>query len=236
MRENIIQITGAIVLTMLLIGGLLWWSTRDSAPKELLLTDEGKVEEFAGPYATDTIQDKTPIAMHNENNPVAVVTTNKGVIEIELFADQMPITTANFIKLAKEGYYDGIKFHRVIKDFMIQGGDPNTKTDNTASYGTGGPGYTIQDEFVTADNLSNVRGTIAMANTGQPNSGGSQFFINTKDNTFLDFDKEPLTSRHPVFGKVIAGMDVVTAVEAVPTGARDLPTDPVTIESLVIRE
>lgn len=146
----------------------------------------------------------------------------------------MPITVGNFAKLAESGFYDGTKFHRVIDGFMIQGGDPNSKGDDVASYGTGGPGYTIQDEFVAADNLSNVRGTIAMANTGQPNSGGSQFFINTVDNTGLDFNKEPLTSKHPVFGQVISGMDVIDTISGVETGARDLPVDPVTIESVKI--
>jgi peptidylprolyl isomerase len=167
-------------------------------------------------------------------NPKAVFKTNKGTFEMELFEDQMPITVGNFVKLAEEGYYDGTKFHRVIDGFMIQGGDVNSKGDNTASYGTGGPGYTIQDEFVAAPNLSNVRGTISMANTGQPNSGGSQFFINTVDNLGLDFDKEPLSSKHPVFGHVISGMDVVDSISSVETGARDLPVEPVVIESLTI--
>ncbi|MDB9944469.1 peptidylprolyl isomerase [bacterium] len=175
--------------------------------------------------------------MTNETNRIAVFTTNKGVIEMELFEDSMPITTGNFIKLAEEGYYDGIKFHRIIDGFMIQGGDPNTKGEDTATYGTGGPGYTIEDEFVEGENLSNVRGTISMANTGQPNSGGSQFFINTVDNLALDFDKEPLSSKHPVFGRVVEGMDVVDIISDVETvPGRDLPVEPVVIESLTIRE
>jgi peptidylprolyl isomerase len=147
----------------------------------------------------------------------------------------MPITVGNFTKLASEGFYNGTKFHRVIEGFMIQGGDPNTKTDDTASYGTGGPGYTIQDEFVANPLLSNVPGTIAMANTGQPNSGGSQFFINTAANTFLDFDKEPMTSRHPVFGRVITGLEVIDTISTTPTGPGDQPIDPVVIESVVLR-
>ncbi len=119
---------------------------------------------------------------------------------------------------------------------MIQAGDPNSKGADSGTYGTGGPGYTIQDEFVADPLLSNVRGTIAMANTGQPNSGGSQFFINTVDNVGLDFDKEPFASRHPVFGRIVDGMDVVDAISATPVGARDLPTDPVIIESITIAE
>ena len=145
----------------------------------------------------------------------------------------MPITAGNFIKLAEEGFYDNTKFHRVIDGFMIQGGDPNTKTEDVASYGTGGPGYAIPDEHVEGEKLTNVRGTIAMANSG-PNSGGSQFFINLVDNSFLDFNKEPLSSKHPVFGRVIEGMDVVDAIANVETGARDIPVEDVVIESVSV--
>ena len=137
----------------------------------------------------------------NDNNTVRIK-TEKGDIVIELY-DNMPITAGNFKKLASEGYYDGVIFHRVIDDFMVQGGDPT-------GTGTGGPGYTIEDEFV--EGSTNVRGTVAMANSG-PNSGGSQFFINTVDNTYLDWDKPPETSKHPVFGKIIEGMDVVDRIE-----------------------
>ena len=162
-----------------------------------------------------------------------ILKTNKGDIGIDLYTDQMPITTKNFLTLAGEGFYNGTKFHRVIPNFMIQGGDPNTKGDDASQYGTGGPGYTIQDEFVAG--LSNVRGTISMANTGAPNSGGSQFFINLVDNTGLDFDKQPLTSKHPVFGKVVSGMDVVDAIAQTPTSANDAPVTPVVIESIEVR-
>ncbi len=149
----------------------------------------------------------------------------------------MPITTANFVKLAEEGFYNGIKFHRIIDGFMIQAGDPNTKGDNTLSYGSGGPGYTIQDEFVEGELLTNTRGTIAMANTGQPNSGGSQFFINTVDNKPLDWnDTIAPQSKHPVFGRVVNGMDIVDAISQVETGPRDLPVEPVIIESVTIVE
>ncbi|MBX2866894.1 peptidylprolyl isomerase [Candidatus Kaiserbacteria bacterium] len=168
-------------------------------------------------------------------NRTAIITTNKGIITLELFEEQMPITTANFVKLAEEGFYNDTKFHRVIDGFMIQGGDPNSKGDDALSYGTGGPGYTIQDEFVEGESLSNTRGTIAMANTGQPNSGGSQFFINTVDNTALDFNKEPFTSRHPVFGRIVSGLDVVDAISKVQTGVRDVPVEPVVITSIVIQ-
>jgi len=144
--------------------------------------------------------------------------TSKGDIVIELY-DNMPITAGNFEKLVREGFYDGIIFHRVIDNFMIQGGDP----DGT---GTGGPGYSIDDEFV--EGSSNLRGTISMANSG-PNSGGSQFFINLVDNTFLDWDKQPLQSKHPVFGKVIEGMDVLDAISKVEVNGQDKPVEDVVI-------
>ena len=167
-------------------------------------------------------------------NPIAVFDTSKGIVEIELFLDKAPVTAGNFAKLAKSGFYNGTKFHRVIKGFMIQGGDPNSKEVDASRYGTGGPGYTIQDEFVSG--LSNVRGTISMANTGRPNSGGSQFFINHADNVGLDHDKPPLTSSHPVFGKVVKGMEVIDVIAGVETNANDIPLVPVTIRTITIRE
>jgi peptidylprolyl isomerase len=151
--------------------------------------------------------------------------TNKGIIDLELFEETTPRTVANFLSLAKEGFYTGVKFHRVIKGFMIQGGDPLTK-DDTKPYlwGTGGPGYTFEDEI--GDTNGNYAGTISMANAG-PNTNGSQFFINVKDNNFLD-------TKHTVFGRVSAGMDVVTAIEGVPTGEGDRPVDAVVIEGIEI--
>ncbi|HXW98430.1 MAG TPA: peptidylprolyl isomerase [Methanomicrobiales archaeon] len=137
--------------------------------------------------------------------------TTMGNITLELRPD-MPVTAGNFLKLAGQGYYDGTIFHRVIDGFMIQGGDPT-------GTGRGGPGYAIPDEF-TRDN-HNLRGTIAMANAG-PNTGGSQFFINLVDNTFLD-------TKHPVFGKVVAGMDVVDKIGKVKTDSNDRPITTVKI-------
>ena len=143
-----------------------------------------------------------------------VIHTTMGDITIRLYAD-MPVTAGNFEKLVRSGFYDGTIFHRVIDRFMIQGGDPT-------GTGTGGPGYTITDEFVKG--RSNRRGTIAMANTGRPNTGGSQFFINLVDNNFLD-------GKHPAFGKVIEGMDVVDKIGKVQTGAMDRPAKEVKIMS-----
>lgn len=184
-------------------------------------------------YPTKTPDDNINIEIEKMDNPTVVLKTNKGDIEIELFIDKMPITAGNFLKLAKEGFYNETKFHRVIDNFMVQGGDPNSKGEDTSAYGTGGPGYAIADEFV--EGLSNARGTISMANSG-PNSGGSQFFINLVDNTFLDFDKEPLQSKHPVFGKVVAGMEAVDAIAKVETGERDIPIESVIIREIIVKE
>lgn len=145
--------------------------------------------------------------------------TTQGDIVIKLYSD-MPITAGNFKGLVEDGTYDGVIFHRVIKDFMIQGGDPT-------GTGMGDPNIPkIQDEFVPGH--SNVRGTLSMANSG-PNTGSSQFFINLIDNSFLDYDKQPLSSKHPVFGEVIEGMDVVDKIANVETGRGDKPVEEVKI-------
>lgn len=226
------SILAVIGVSAVLIAGLVVWDQSSSSSSTLRTTN---TETFNGPLtaAEQRVADSEP---SNDMNPHAQITTNHGVITLELYRDRMPITVENFTKLATDGFYDDTKFHRIIDGFMIQGGDPNTRSENTATYGTGGPGYTIQDEFVSGEGLSNVRGTIAMANTGQPNSGGSQFFINLVDNTGLDFDKEPLSSKHPVFGRVIDGMEVVDAISRVETGTRDIPIDPVVIQSIEIVE
>jgi len=145
--------------------------------------------------------------------------TNLGDIVIELRED-MPITAGNFENLVKQGIYDGVIFHRIIPDVMIQGGDPT-------GTGMGDPSIPkIQDEFV--EGSSNLRGTISMANAG-PNTGSSQFFINLIDNTSLDWDKPPMQSKHPVFGKVIEGMDIVDKIAKVQIGAGDKPIEKVKI-------
>ncbi len=153
----------------------------------------------------------------------AILHTNKGDITIELFDKKTPNTVENFMKLSKDGFYDGVKFHRVIKDFMIQGGDPLTKDDSqTSRWGTGGPGYTFEDEL-DIDNKNDL-GTISMANAG-PDTNGSQFFINTRANNFLD-------TKHTVFGKVTKGMEVVADIENTPVNSSDRPIDPVMINKV----
>lgn len=166
---------------------------------------------------------------------IVVFETTRGNIEIELFLERSPITAENFQYLVQTGYYDGTRFHRVIEGFMVQGGDPNSKDLNARdTWGRGGPGYFIQDEYI--EGLSNLRGTIAMANAGE-GTGGSQFFINVRDNTYLDWDKEPLTSKHPVFGKVVEGMDIIDEISKVTTTGRpyDRPLEDITIEKAYLK-
>jgi len=144
--------------------------------------------------------------------------TNQGDIIIQLY-DDMPITAGNFEKLVNEKFYDGVIFHRIIDGFMIQGGDPT-------GTGMGGPGYKIQDEFTHTNGNKNNRGTISMANAG-PNTGGSQFFINLVDNNFLD-------GKHPTFGEVVEGMDVVDKIAKVQTNSQDKPLQDVKIIKAII--
>jgi len=158
------------------------------------------------------------------SNPIAVMDTSEGVIKAELFEDSMPITAGNFVKLAEDGFYDGLHFHRVIPGFMLQFGCPHSKDPNSPRAGTGGPPHgTIADEFNDDAKFSNEPGTLSMANTGRPNSGGSQFFINTVHNKFLDWWDPSTPSKHPVFGKVVEGMDVVKKIEGF--GSRSGQTD-----------
>lgn len=233
MKEGLNLIIATIVVSALILGGLIYWHTSTNPGGAELRTDSG--EQISGPLTAEEQRINNPVTT-NEMNRIAKFTTSMGTIEIELFEDQMPITTGNFIKLAESGFYDNTKFHRVIEGFMIQGGDPNSKGSNEATYGMGGPEENVQDEFVEGELLSNTRGTIAMANTGQPNSGGSQFFINLVDNTNLDFNKPPFTSKHPVFGRVVKGMDIVDQIGSVATKERDIPVTPVVVEKIEIVE
>ena len=153
-------------------------------------------------------------------NRIAVFETNLGNFSVELFEDETPITTENFIDLAEKGFYDGVIFHRVIDGFMIQGGDPE-------GTGMGGPGYTIEDEF--RDDLRfDGEGILAMANTGMPHTGGSQFFIT--------LDKTPwLNGHHTIFGKVKEGMDVVRRIGHSETDMADRPLEDIVIKTIEIK-
>jgi len=201
-----IKIFTLFILSLFLLTGCV--SSKDTAGEN---TNSG---ETTLPQQLEPMIDETP-----QTNRTVVLKTNKGDITIELFNESMPITANNFLRLVEEGFYDGVIFHRVISGFMIQGGDP-------LGTGTGGPGYTIPDEFT--DNNRNDRGTISMANSG-PDSGGSQFFINLVDNDFLD-------SKHPVFGKVVDGMDVVDAIAKLETDENDRPLEEVVIEEAVLQD
>lgn len=166
-------------------------------------------------------------------NPIATFDTTMGSFKAEIFVDKMPITGQNFVRLAQEKFYDGLHFHRVIDGFMCQFGCPHSSDPNSRRAGTGdSPHGAIKDEHPADVRLSNVPGSLSMANAG-PNSGSSQFFINTANNGFLDYFSAG-QSKHPVFGQVIEGMDVVTAINKTSTDGSDRPRTPVKMNSIVI--
>jgi len=169
-------------------------------------------------------------------NPVAVFETSMGNFSAEIFADRMPITAKNFTDLAKSGFYDGLHFHRVIPNFMVQFGCPHSRDPQSGSAGTGGPpNGCIEDEFPADARISNEPGTLSMANTGRPNSGGSQFFINTVHNHYLDWFSGG-ASKHPVFGKITDGLDVVEKISHVARNHRDAPNEPVQVTKISVTE
>lgn len=169
-------------------------------------------------------------------NPIATLSTSLGDFKVELLADKMPITAGNFVKLAKDGFYDGLHFHRVIEKFMVQFGCPHSKDPQSARAGTGDSPYgPLQDEHPADAKISNSRGTLSMANTGRPNSGSCQFFINVVDNPYLDWFS-PGPSKHPVFGKVIEGMDVVDQIAKAPRDGRDRPKTPIKMNKITVQE
>lgn len=158
--------------------------------------------------------------------PVVILKTSYGNIKVELYTEKAPETTKNFIELAKQGKYDGVVFHRVIKDFMIQTGDFEN-ADGTGGYSYKGPGTYLEDEF--GKGLKHEYGTLSMANSG-PNTGGSQFFIvQAKDGTSW------LDGKHAIFGKVSDGMDIVEKIAAAETGAMDRPVEDIIIEKVEIK-
>ncbi len=216
----ILGLVGAIII----VGGAYYFLSGTNAVPPSVVQNQ-----IASTTPTTQEASSTPTTTNPTKNIMqATLHTNMGDITVEFYSDQAPNTVANFIKLAQSGFYDSTKFHRVIKSFMDQGGDPLTKDDTKAAqWGQGGPGYTIQDEFGTT--YTNVAGTLAMANTGQPNSGGSQFFVNAVDNHFLD-------GKYTVFGHVTAGMNVVTAINNVPVGANDAPVTPIVLTRITLSE
>jgi cyclophilin family peptidyl-prolyl cis-trans isomerase len=189
------------------------------------LFDKGESKIEIDSNDVKTSADNVVINIEDKNMYEATMKTNMGDIVLELYKDKAPVTVDNFIKLASEGFYNGTKFHRVIKGFMIQGGDPNSKLADWSTHGTGGPGYQFKDEF---NDVKLVAGVLAMANSG-PNTNGSQFFIVTAEETpWLD-------GRHTAFGRVTAGMDIVKKIEVVATGQNDHPLEDVVVEGVVIK-
>ncbi len=192
------------------------------------VTATSSAETSAPPAATSE-----PATKAKENPPmtdykdkVAELHTTAGEIDIRFFPDVAKNHVQNFIDLAQKGFYNGTKFHRIIPGFMIQGGDPNTKTADTSSWGTGGSGKNVSAEFST---VSHKRGIVSMARAQDPNSASSQFFIVVKDSTFLD-------NQYTVFGQVTKGMDVADKIVSAPRGANDRPNNPTTITKIVIRD
>jgi peptidyl-prolyl cis-trans isomerase B (cyclophilin B) len=164
-------------------------------------------------------------SVSNNNDEVAVVKTSEGEMVLEFWPDVAPKHVENFKKLARQGFYDGTCFHRVIKGFMIQGGDPNTKDESKqASWGTGGPGYSVNAEF---NNKSHTRGVLSMARSADPNSAGSQFFICDGNPSFLDH-------QYTAFGKLIKGDDVLTKIANTPTNSGDRPAKRINVDSIKI--
>ncbi len=166
-----------------------------------------------------------PVSRAEDAKEIAVIKTNKGEMTVEFWPEVAPKTVENFKKLAKDGFYDGTAFHRVIKGFMIQGGDPLTKDDSKAArWGTGDPGYKIKAEF---SDRKHVRGVLSMARSNDPDSAGSQFYICHGDPDFLN-------GKYTVFGKLIKGDDVLEKIATSPTGPNDRPTEKIVVESVKI--
>lgn len=217
---------GVIVVLVFAIAGVMYYMSRDSVGpvKETLTTIQQTTTSTS--MATTTVATSTQGTQSQKTMTQAIITTNKGVIEIALATDK-PLTVGNFEKLANSSFYNGVKFHRVIKGFMIQAGDPLSKdATQKASWGTGGPGYKFNDELTGKETYE--QGTLAMANAG-PNTNGSQFFIVTAT------PGAPLPPSYTVFGKVTKGLDVALAIENVTTDANDRPTQDVVITSVVVK-
>src|SRR5437764_2854705 len=199
-------------------------ATNDNTTK----TESGSTTTEA--VATNTTASNTTASeekpMSYYENKVAELHTSAGEIDIRFFPDVAPNHVKNFIDLAEKGFYNGTKFHRIIPGFMIQGGDPNTISGASSTWGTGGSGKNIAAEF---NSVKHKRGIVSMARSNDPNSASSQFFIVVKDSTFLD-------NQYTVFGQVTKGMDIADKIVSAPTGSQDRPNNPTTIDKIVIRD
>lgn len=219
-RATILKSFLVFIITIVLFSlGYLGYRWLDA---KYQLGDKLKITSDSNPDKTDNRKsyDSAPEMQIDINKEyIAKFETNKGNFEARLFAKDAPKTVNNFVVLSRDGFYNGLTFHRIIKDFMIQGGDPNGD-------GTGGPGYQFEDEI---NNHKLVRGALAMANSG-PNTNGSQFFIVTKDKT------DWLDGKHTVFGEITSGLDIVMKIEKVETDENDKPIEDIVINKIVIEE
>jgi cyclophilin family peptidyl-prolyl cis-trans isomerase len=212
------KIYTAIILVVVVIGLYIVWPKTSTAP---IQKDDSSILASTSPVSVGT--SSAPIIKNNNKSSMNTITleTNKGVIVFQTYDVDAPKATANFITLANKGFYNGVIFHRVIKGFMIQGGDPT-------GTGRGGPGYQFEDELnpnTESAKEGYTRGTVAMANAG-PNTNGSQFFIMHTDN--------PLPHNYTIFGKVISGLDVVDAIANTPTDPSDKPLEKIVINKVVV--
>lgn len=218
-----------IVVLIVVLGGLALLLRGGGTPETVTTTDAYGTSTQTVPSTNQstTTPMSTTTAPLPEKITSATITTNKGVIEVT-FSTNTPVTVENFAKLSAAGFYNGTRFHRVIKDFMIQGGDPLSKDVSFKDrWGTGGPGYTFKDEVSPTDVFA--PGVLAMANAG-PGTNGSQFFIVTAES-----GTPWLAGKHTIFGRVTKGMDIVMAIEAVQTDGSDKPLQDVIVESIVVK-
>ena len=228
-------VIGVVLCGLVLTGGYFFLRGEGPGDTKDMLT----AQQYTLPLSTSSVpatalpaSSTVPSAVITTSNHIkkimqATLHTSQGDITLEFYPEQAPKTVANFIKLAQSGFYDNTKFHRVIKGFMNQGGDPLSKDDSQAArWGQGGPGYAIADEITPTND--NAAGTIAMANSG-PNSAGSQFYINAVTNSSLN-------KGYTVFGRVTAGMDVVLAINNTATDrANDRPLQPIVLKSVTLK-
>lgn len=215
-------ILSVIVLGLLVWGGIYFFSGETKAPDTSILAGTTTPVADGNQTASSILSNKTPDQSPDKQTHMVTIETNYGTIVFETYDGDAPNTVKNFITLADKGFYNGLTFHRVIKGFMIQGGDPNGN-------GTGGPGYQFADELnpnTASYKAGYVKGVVAMANAG-PNTNGSQFFIMAQD--------YPLPNNYTIFGKVVSGQDVVDKIDNVATGSGDKPLSPVIIKSVTVK-
>lgn len=245
MNQTTWIVGGGVIIVAL--AGLLYTFTGNNVKQPVAIDDQ--VKAVVSATGTPDIKNNVPLQkqMNTEpttaseapvkgaadqvpQNPEVIMKTSMGNITLKLYSNDAPKTVLNFIKLAKSGFYDGVRFHRVIKGFMIQGGDPLSKDDTLQDrWGTGGPGYAFPDEIDPNSALYQKgykRGVLAMANSG-PNTNGSQFFIMHQD--------YPLPPSYTIFGEVVDGMDVVDKIATSPTNSNDRPISPITINTITVK-